>query len=136
MSTIAVFGGSFDPPGLHHRRIVEEVRKHFDSVVVVPCGPRPDKQLDIEPIHRAALADLTFGEYIRLLEDPKKWEKIRLGVDRKVFVEELQRVLKIRNDVMHFDPDGLPPSDLSVLQQVARFLQQLFELGGNWTEAK
>lgn len=67
MKKIAVFGGSFDPPGLHHRRIVEELRKHFDSVVVVPCGPRPDKPLeDIEPIHRAALADLTFNRLDRV----------------------------------------------------------------------
>src|SRR5437870_5039139 len=32
-------------------------------------GPRPDKQLDIEPIHRAALADLTFGELDRVEVD-------------------------------------------------------------------
>jgi len=60
---IAVFGGSFNPPGLHHRAIAEELARHFDQVVVVPCGPRPDKATtnDVEAIHRAAMADLTFG---------------------------------------------------------------------------
>jgi NAD+ kinase len=57
---VAIYGGRFDPPGLHHRRIVEELRRHFDAVVVVPCGPRPDKPIGTEPVHRAALADLAF----------------------------------------------------------------------------
>ena len=35
---------------------------HFDKIIVIPCGPRPDKQTtnDVEPWHRAALADITF----------------------------------------------------------------------------
>lgn len=62
MKTIAVFGGSFNPPGLHHKKIAEELTHHFDEVLVVPCGPRPDKQStsDVEPIYRAAMTDLTF----------------------------------------------------------------------------
>lgn len=59
---IAVFGGSFNPPGLHHRAVAEGLAPHFDELVVVPCGPRPDKPTtnDVEAIHRAAMADLTF----------------------------------------------------------------------------
>jgi NAD+ kinase len=36
--------------------------RHFDEVVIVPCGPRPDKPVtnDVEPIHRAAMVDLSF----------------------------------------------------------------------------
>lgn len=64
MSRIAVFGGSFNPPGLHHRHIAELLAAHFDEVVVVPCGPRPDKDTtnDIDPIHRAAMADIAFRD--------------------------------------------------------------------------
>lgn len=60
--TIAVYGGSFNPPGAHHRRIVEALRQQFDEVVVVPCGPRPDKPAasEIAPVYRAALADIAF----------------------------------------------------------------------------
>lgn len=59
---IAVFGGSFNPPGLHHRRLAERLTEEFDKVIVVPCGPRPDKPTtnDVEPIHRAVMVDLTF----------------------------------------------------------------------------
>ncbi len=59
---IALFGGSFNPPGIHHRKIVEGLIANFDEVIIVPCGPRPDKMTtnDIEPIHRAVMCDMTF----------------------------------------------------------------------------
>ena len=59
---IAVFGGSFNPAGLHHRAMAESLSRIFDEVVIVPCGPRPDKPTvgDIAPVHRAVMADLTF----------------------------------------------------------------------------
>ncbi|HEY7547872.1 MAG TPA: NAD(+)/NADH kinase [Blastocatellia bacterium] len=60
--TIAIFGGNFNPPGVHHRKVAEEVARHFDEVVIVPCGPRPDKPTtnDVDPIYRAAMVDMTF----------------------------------------------------------------------------
>lgn len=60
---IAIFGGSFNPPGVHHRKIVEMLAVKFDQVKVIPCGPRPDKKTtnDIAPLHRAVMCDLTFS---------------------------------------------------------------------------
>src|SRR5688572_25205873 len=60
--TVAVFGGNFNPPGLRHRRIAEELTRNFDEVVIVPCGPRPDKIVtnDIDPLYRAALTTIAF----------------------------------------------------------------------------
>ena len=59
---IAAFGGSFNPPGLHHRAIAEALARQFDRVDVIPCGPRPDKATvdDVDPAHRAAMAHLMF----------------------------------------------------------------------------
>ncbi len=66
MSTkkVAIFGGSFNPPGLHHRRIAEMLSEHFDEVFIVPCGPRPDQPTvnDISPVYRAAMADMAFED--------------------------------------------------------------------------
>ena len=60
---IAVFGGSFNPPALHHKKIAEVLAKQFDIVKVIPCGPRPDKETtnEIKAIHRAVMTDLAFG---------------------------------------------------------------------------
>ena len=71
------------------------------------------------------IADLTFGNYCRLLEDPERWEKLKLQVDRKVFVDQLDRVRQIRNDVMHFNPDGLDPKEIDQLRSMAGFFQHL-----------
>lgn len=62
MKKIAIFGGSFNPPGVHHREIARHLGREFDEVRVVPCGPRPDKDgvEDVEPVHRATLVDLAF----------------------------------------------------------------------------
>jgi CBS domain-containing protein len=71
------------------------------------------------------VSDLTFGEYLRLLENESKWEKLELNLDRKTFCNHLDQVRIIRNDVMHFDPDGVPQSDLEKLRDCAKFLQTL-----------
>lgn len=61
---IAILGGSFDPAGLHHLTIIKEVLKlnYFNEIIVLPCGPRPDKKSvqDIDPVHRAAMLEMTF----------------------------------------------------------------------------
>lgn len=40
---IAILGGSFNPAGIHHRRIAEKLTEKFDKVIIVPCGMRVDK---------------------------------------------------------------------------------------------
>ena len=72
-----------------------------------------------------SVADLTFGEYIRLLENPTFWDKTRLTVDRGIFVRELDKVRRIRNDVMHFDPDGITHDDHQLLLHFMQFLHEL-----------
>lgn len=71
MKKIAIFGGSFNPPGIHHRLVVEALVPHFDKIIVIPCGPRPDKETtnDIEPWHRAALTDIVFRDIAKVEVD-------------------------------------------------------------------
>lgn len=73
-------------------------------------------------------SDLTFGEYIRLLDNPEKWKRLEIEVDRAEFVNQLSKVGKIRNDVMHFNADGLAPEDLRFLSEFAQFLKRLREI--------
>lgn len=76
-----------------------------------------------------AVSDLTFGEYQRLIENPTNWSQFNLNLDRSVFVKQLDKVRIIRNDVMHFDPDGIEESALEVLRDFARFLRDLQAIG-------
>lgn len=66
--------------------------------------------------------DLTFGEYVRLLENESNWTKLNIEMDRRVFVTKLDRVREIRNEVMHFNPDPLDTQDLKLLEDFVRFL--------------
>jgi predicted transcriptional regulator len=86
-----------------------------------------DPSDDKRSVQRAS--DLTFGEYLRLIEMPEKWTRLALPIDRAVFVAQLERLRQIRNNVMHFDPDGPAPSDLESLRNFARFMQGLQTIG-------
>jgi len=73
----------------------------------------------------ADLSDLTFGEHIRLLENPERWGALGLRIDRGVFVKHLNDVREVRNNVMHFDPDGVAPEELTSLRNFTRLLSSL-----------
>lgn len=73
-------------------------------------------------------SDLTFGEYARLLENPDRWQRLQLQLDRAEFLKPLQRIREIRNDVMHFDPDPLAETDLMLLRNFVAFLQNLRQI--------
>lgn len=70
-------------------------------------------------------ADLTFGGYCQLLANKDNWEHLRLDIDRAEFIEHLESVRIIRNDVMHFNPDGLDDDRRKTIRNIARFFAQL-----------
>jgi NAD kinase/nicotinic acid mononucleotide adenylyltransferase len=74
---IAIFGGSFNPPGNHHAAIAARLAELFDEVRVIPCGPRTDKPLtdSVPPVYRAALADLVFGGLPKVVVDLSDFEQ-------------------------------------------------------------
>lgn len=73
--------------------------------------------------------DLTFGEYCRLLENESRWQSLDLDIDRKEFIKSLHKVRDIRNDIMHFEPDGVSEEALMVLRQVVKFFQAIARIG-------
>jgi len=77
----------------------------------------------------AAVSDLTFGEYVRLLENEKRWKKVGLALDRAEFVKRLEEIRGIRNDIMHFEPEGIPEEDLKTLRDFSKFMNRLRILG-------
>jgi predicted transcriptional regulator len=93
---------------------IDEIRKAKDAA---------DETRKVE-----SSADLTFGEYVRLLENPESWSKLNLLLDGVMFVKDLQEVRKIRNNVMHFDPDGIDEHDQQRLRQFASFMERLERL--------
>mgnify|MGYP000742965462 CR=1 FL=1 len=72
-----------------------------------------------------SISDLTFGEYIRLMESPENWEEMNLSIDRSTFVKRLEQIRRIRNDVMHFHPDGIAEKDFDILRKTSSFFESL-----------
>ncbi|GAA1888918.1 CBS domain-containing protein [Actinomadura bangladeshensis] len=56
-------------------------------------------------VHQAA--DLTFGNYCYLLRDQRRWAALDWNVDHALFMELLEEVRRVRNDLMHFTTDEL-----------------------------
>lgn len=76
-----------------------------------------------------SVSDLTFGEYLRVIENPERWSSLAINIDRKIFISKLDNIRKIRNSVMHFDPDGIDNSELEQLSQFCEFLRSLERCG-------
>ena len=70
-------------------------------------------------------ADLSFGEYIRLVEARKNWNRLTLPLDRRVFVKLLNDVKDVRNEIMHFSPDDLSSDNLHKIDKLRKLLEQL-----------
>lgn len=69
--------------------------------------------------------DMTFGEYLRLLQRPEHWDRLKLPIDRRQFIACLDEVRGVRNEVMHFDPGAQRPEQLETLRRASRFLREL-----------
>lgn len=105
----------------HIRRIISA---HFDSNQLEAAKDTSDSARRVE-----SPSDLTFGEYQRLLENPSNWIKLNLDLDRPIFIQLLDKVRETRNDVMHFDPDGIEDEALAVLRDFVKFLRTLQTIG-------
>ena len=93
---------------------------HFSTEELEAAKDPADREREVENV-----TDLTFGECTHLLEKPEHWERLGVGLDRKTFVTQLIETGRIRNEVMHFYPDGLLPDELQRLRDVRRLLQRV-----------
>jgi CBS domain-containing protein len=105
----------------HIRRLIEG---NFSTDDLSNARDPSDLDRSVEDV-----SDLSLGECMRLIERPESWEKLRLQIDRAMFIKGLDEIRRIRNDVMHFDPEGTDESDVKKLRGFVGFLQRLQRLG-------
>jgi predicted transcriptional regulator len=75
-----------------------------------------------------SIDQLAFGDYMKLLHSESGWKKFNLQIDRTAFLESLNAARLIRNDIMHFSPDGIADDDIEKLRRFAKFLGMLREM--------
>lgn len=73
------------------------------------------------PVESAA--DLTIGNYIRLLSPIENWHRIDWPLDHGMFLENLEKVRQIRNELMHFAPDPVTREQFELLDKFVRLLR-------------
>jgi CBS domain-containing protein len=107
--------------------LIEQIEKHIrrilDGKFLVEELEKfitPEDKRRIESID-----DLTFGEYLRLMQTEKNWAKLKLCIDRNQFLQNLEKVRVIRNDIMHFNPEGIDDEQRNELLRMAEFLAKI-----------
>jgi CBS domain-containing protein len=123
-SDISLQFGTLSAPFLLLGEIENHIRRIIDGKYSYDAlSSSRDPSDENREIHN--VADLTFGEYIRLLENPSNWQQLNYDLSRAIFVERLNKVRRIRNEVMHFHPDGISDDDLNLLRDMVKFMQVL-----------
>jgi CBS domain-containing protein len=84
--------------------------------VIAICDPRG--------IRISGHDDMSMGDYERVLANPQLWERMKWSLDRASFVARLHELRKVRNDVMHFNPDPLPEKTVEHLRHINDLLRR------------
>lgn len=110
--------------------LVAEIENHIRQILINLTRDELGTGKDTKDEDRKveSIADLTFGEYLRLCQNPEIWIKLKLSIDRRIFCAELDKIRIIRNNIMHFDPDGLEDESTETLRNFVRLLQTLRSL--------
>lgn len=104
----------------HIRQILNE--KFFVTELNEYCRIG-DYERDIEYID-----DLSFGDYIRIIQSPENWERLHLNIERTHLIKHLDKIREIRNDIMHFNPEGISTEQKEELIKMANFLSEVVKL--------
>jgi predicted transcriptional regulator len=72
-----------------------------------------------------SIDDLTFAQYLEVIGNKANWDRLGLCVDKTVLLKHLQEVRAIRNDVMHFSPEGISTTQRQTLKLTAEFIREI-----------
>jgi predicted transcriptional regulator len=103
----------------HLRDLVERMRLSGEELRSL-ADERDLTRADVKRVD-----DLTLGELIRAIQNTGFWQRLGLNHDRTILLNRLERVRKIRNRIMHFDADGIAPTEKCYLKDTRRILQEL-----------
>lgn len=81
------------------------------------CDPEGNRSIE-------GFDDLSMGDYQRVLENKEAWERVGWSLDRKIFIERLDEIRQIRNDLMHFNPEPLPVNSIRQIRHMINVLRE------------
>jgi hypothetical protein len=81
-----------------------------------------DRAVDLHPLTGVSTNDLMMGAYKHLLLSSTNWNRLEWPLDHALFLELLELIRAVRNELMHFAPD---PLDEETLTRVEGFIEML-----------
>jgi CBS domain-containing protein len=80
------------------------------------CDPENRRDLD-------SYDKLELGDYQRILESPEYWKRLKSPFDRVAFIQRMNELRLIRNNIMHFNPAPPDPQTIPKLRNMLRVLR-------------
>lgn len=107
--------------------LLEQIENHIRKILdgKIPVEELKRFQCDDSPRVIETIDDLNFGEYLLLMES--HWDSLNLKAHKKTLIKELDVIREIRNDVMHFSPDGIDENQRRKLALMASYLPTIYQ---------
>ncbi len=103
---IAIFGGSFNPPHIGHKKVIEIIQEYFpcDEIWLIPSGQRKDKAINANNNDRIIMANLLTKELEKESGPKIKISEIEINKDKSTStIETLEELEKeYPNNEFHF----------------------------------
>jgi hypothetical protein len=116
--------GPFLVIGEIERRLRLTLANHFTVSELAQVRDPADTNRTIDSVN-----DLSLGETLRTLESPTNWDRLNWPVDRAEFINALNDIKTIRNEVMHFSPDPLSSDQEEALSNFVGWLRAMEPVG-------
>ncbi len=71
-----------------------------------------------------AFDSMSISQYQAVLNNENCWKQLSWPLDRQTFIARLDKLRKVRNNVMHFNPDPVRPKDVQKLRNFLRLIRQ------------
>jgi predicted transcriptional regulator len=110
--------------------LLEQIENHVRKLLVNKLEESDiTKVLDAEKLTKefTDLTSLSFGNYVRIIENQDNYTKLKIKLKKSVLVNMLKKTNKLRNDIMHFNPEEMDPEDLEHLEETLRILKVLVD---------
>ncbi|MER6676091.1 CBS domain-containing protein [Streptomyces sp. NPDC000983] len=112
-----------------HFLLIGEMDRRLRQVITGAFTlPEVTKLCDPKGERITSFGDMSVGDYKRVLENPDLWQQLGWPLDRKVFIDRLEEIRRIRNNVMHFNSsDPLPKGDVDKIRNLNKLLREYGE---------
>jgi restriction system protein len=105
--------------------VISEIERRLRRIIRAVCTIEQIKEKARYKKKTHSADDLMFGDYQTIFADPVLWSLFGWQIHQTVFVDKLDGVREIRNEVMHFKPEPLSTENAAALSSFLSFVSWL-----------